>query len=366
MANIAIESITPSTLDATDQVLVRRGAGPLDHTMALVDPAEFGDAVGPASATDNALARFDGTTGKLIQNSAVTLDDNGAMTLPAISTPSTPAADRITLFTKGVIGQRDAISVLLPNGREAKLQEDGSEFLQFRYRPASNSALLVGDGTLPQTITGSATAGVVQATELRLLWPRVEARAGTPAVNAVAGFRGGGTLCRVGNDANAPGGFNFNCVWGPSGFSMTSTHRACCGLINSTIAPTDVEPSSQVDGIWMGWDAADTNIQMMHNDATGTATKIDLGSSFAVPTGTTFDVYLLQLFSPNSSTQSVEYRVIKYNTTARTAAAEATGTITTDIPAVGTLLANRAWCSAGGTSAAIGVSLYGVEIDLDY
>lgn len=36
-----------------------------------------GDVVGPASATDNALARFDGTTGKLIQNSAVTIDDSG-------------------------------------------------------------------------------------------------------------------------------------------------------------------------------------------------------------------------------------------------------------------------------------------------
>ena len=34
-----------------------------------------GNVIGPASATDNALARFDGTTGKLIQNSVVTVDD---------------------------------------------------------------------------------------------------------------------------------------------------------------------------------------------------------------------------------------------------------------------------------------------------
>ena len=32
---------------------------------------------GPASSTDNALARFDGTTGQLIQNSTATLDDSG-------------------------------------------------------------------------------------------------------------------------------------------------------------------------------------------------------------------------------------------------------------------------------------------------
>ncbi len=40
-----------------------------------------GDVVGPASATDNALARYDGTTGKLIQNSTVTVVDSGDMTI---------------------------------------------------------------------------------------------------------------------------------------------------------------------------------------------------------------------------------------------------------------------------------------------
>ena len=36
-----------------------------------------GDVVGPASATDNAVARYDSTTGKLIQNSVVTVGDTG-------------------------------------------------------------------------------------------------------------------------------------------------------------------------------------------------------------------------------------------------------------------------------------------------
>jgi len=41
--------------------------------------AGAGDVVGPASSTDNALVRFDGTTGKLLQNSTATLDDTGNM-----------------------------------------------------------------------------------------------------------------------------------------------------------------------------------------------------------------------------------------------------------------------------------------------
>lgn len=49
-------------------------------------PTGSGDVVGPASATDNAIARYDGTTGKLIQDSAVTIDDTtGSMTFTGSS-----------------------------------------------------------------------------------------------------------------------------------------------------------------------------------------------------------------------------------------------------------------------------------------
>ena len=47
-------------------------------------PAGAGDVVGPASATDNAITRFDGTTGKIIQNSLVTVADDGAITAPQV------------------------------------------------------------------------------------------------------------------------------------------------------------------------------------------------------------------------------------------------------------------------------------------
>ena len=49
-----------------------------------------GDVVGPASSTDNALTRFDLATGKLLQNSGVTLNDNGEMVFPAGGTADAP------------------------------------------------------------------------------------------------------------------------------------------------------------------------------------------------------------------------------------------------------------------------------------
>ncbi len=41
-----------------------------------------GDVVGPASATDNAVVRYNGTTGKAVQNSLVTIDDSGNVITP--------------------------------------------------------------------------------------------------------------------------------------------------------------------------------------------------------------------------------------------------------------------------------------------
>lgn len=56
-----------------------------------------GDVVGPASATDNAIARFDTTTGKLIQNSAATIDDSGILSTTSAIISGTNGAGHINL-----------------------------------------------------------------------------------------------------------------------------------------------------------------------------------------------------------------------------------------------------------------------------
>lgn len=63
-----------------------------------------GDVVGPASATDNAIARFDATTGKLIQSSGGSIDDNGNLTATTHTSTGT-GADRLA---KGTTAQRPA------------------------------------------------------------------------------------------------------------------------------------------------------------------------------------------------------------------------------------------------------------------
>jgi hypothetical protein len=51
-----------------------------NFTITNTSPSLGGDVVGPASATDNAVARYNLTTGKLIQNSAVIIDDSNNVT----------------------------------------------------------------------------------------------------------------------------------------------------------------------------------------------------------------------------------------------------------------------------------------------
>jgi hypothetical protein len=62
------------------QALIRSG------TTVISAAVGTGDVVGPASATDNAIARYDATTGRLIQNSLVTVSDTGSIALPALQT----------------------------------------------------------------------------------------------------------------------------------------------------------------------------------------------------------------------------------------------------------------------------------------
>ena len=69
---------------ATPAISIPKATGSVDGYLSATDWTTFnskgtGDVVGPASATDNAIARFDATTGKLIKNSVVIVSDTGVV-----------------------------------------------------------------------------------------------------------------------------------------------------------------------------------------------------------------------------------------------------------------------------------------------
>lgn len=67
----------------------------------MVSPNIRADVSGPASATDNAIARFDGTTGKLIQNSGVTINDSNQV-VGVVGSAALPSFTNSTASTTGM------------------------------------------------------------------------------------------------------------------------------------------------------------------------------------------------------------------------------------------------------------------------
>lgn len=88
-----ISASTGSSISVGSNTLTN-GVDPINPqdiaTKAYVDSSSSGgDVVGPGSATDNSIARFDSTTGKLLQNSGVSIDDSNNVVVPGSLTSST-------------------------------------------------------------------------------------------------------------------------------------------------------------------------------------------------------------------------------------------------------------------------------------
>lgn len=285
----------------------------------------------------------------------VIIEDEELTLLPT-SNPATPPAG-LKVFSKS-LANRLLLSIKGPSGLDMALQHNLYRNGIYLAKAVGNSTTTTFIGGVAFSATGTATAANVSVTNIHTQMKRVDYLITTPATNAVAGFRANSTQYFRGS-SSSEGGFFFVGRWGPATGVSTATNRASFGFHNNQGAPTGVEPSTTLNQIAMGWDSADTNIQIMHNDGSGTATKIDLGASFPVPTADRTKVYELSLFCiPGGS--SVTYEVLDIGT-----GSIASGTITTDLPSATTLMHIKGWMSAGGTSSVIGISFMSAYIEND-
>lgn len=285
--------------------------------------------------------------------------EGGQLRLPAIAAPAVPAADGLKLFGRKV-GGRMMPAFMGPSGLDSSLQPSFSRNKMGLFMPAGNGGADSQVGVVISA-TGTATSETVATTNLHNYMRRRSWRVTTASTSAVAGVRGGALQWTLGGTAAGLGGFHMVWRWGPATGVATATHRAFVGMRNATAAPTDVNPSTITNMCGMGYDAADTNVQFLHNDGSGTATKIDLGASFPKPNVDLTSVYEVALFAPPGTTQSLSYEV-----TNLVSGAVATGTVTTDIPTTSTLLNLYGYMSVGGTSSVIGFATMGIYIESDY
>ena len=157
-----------------------------NFTITNTSPSLGGDVVGPASSTDNAIARFDTTTGKLLQNSVVLVGDTGAVTgvttLAASTSVTTPivqatnsaglalrnsagttqismgggGGDNVTIAVATNINGANAQIDISPTGTgHVHIKPTGTGSLEIAPTNAGTMNNMVIGGTTPLAITGT-------------------------------------------------------------------------------------------------------------------------------------------------------------------------------------------------------------------
>ena len=246
-------TLTMPTDDGTaGQALVTDGSGVLSWSSAA-----SGDVYGPASATDNAIARYDGTTGKIIQNSVVTIADttgnmagvgtlsSGAITSSALTSGRVPYAG-----TAGLIQDAAAFTF------------DGTILSATRFAGALNGTVGATTASTGAFTTLSAT-GVATLSAGTVSNPALTTSGDTntgiffPAADTIAFVEGGTEVIRINSSSNVGIG--------------TSSPGAKLAVVGTGYSPT----ITITDGATLNWDTS-----------LGQVAQVTLGGNrtFAAPT----------------------------------------------------------------------------------
>lgn len=319
-----------------------------------------GDITGPASSTDNAIPRFDGTTGKVIQDSGISITDNGSFVLPENSTPTAADANTLKFFHRK-IAERSFPAFVGESGLDSSLQPFMARNKVGYWCPPGNANTVPGVlGFTAITATNfTATARNVATTNMftrmRRLGYVTAATSGTVGNWRVAVYQ-----YTVGDSVTNLGGFTYIVRFGISDAATVAGARMFMGM-RASATPSNVEPSTLTNCIGLGHGASDTNMKLFYGGSAA-QTPIDLGANFPANTLST-DVYELALFSPPNS-GDVHWEVTRVNT-----GHVATGTITnsgaTVLPTNTTLLAPWGYRTNNATSLAVGLDVMSAYIETD-
>ena len=177
------------------------------------------------------------------------------------------------------------------------------------------------------------------------------------------------TLYTSAATANAGAGWNDNTVtvYPISGFfagfvfsiedaAAVGTARHCAGFKAASTAIGGSDPSTFIDCIFVGADAGDTNLQLMHNDATGSCTKIDLG----IDKGLTGEIFEATFFIEPEGTE-LFYQLVRLSN-----GDTVSGSVTTDLPTQTTGLRPFIHRGNGATAAAVAVGVFNYYLETEY
>lgn len=327
---------------------------------AFASGAGSGDVVGPAAATDRFLARFDGTTGKLLANGVIGSPDTGEVELPLVGAPAAPAADRLRLFGGKKAG-RMMPRFIGPSGLDVTLQPLLASNKIAWWNPPGNGpavpgVLGMGAPTALGTVTARNVAATNMATRARRLGYVSAATAGS-----LCGQYGTTAQFTIGATGGI-GGFFHVVRFVVSDAAAVAGARMFVGLRNAVAAPTNIEPSSgQTNMVGVAQISTSNNLQIVYGGSAAQA-AIDLGVNFPANT-LSADLYEMAMFAP-PDTQVIYYQLTRINT-GQVASGTLSGVVGTAIPAATTFLAIAAWRCNNATALACGLDVVSVYTETD-
>ena len=276
------------------------------------------------------------------------------ISLTARTTNPTAGADTLATYNLPIAG-RQILRMVGPAGLDTAVQPalfgNGIIFLA-----PNTTTSMFAMGTVAPTFVGTASTPTLNANSLRESVRRTQLLSAATAGSASELRIAYASVWR-GNGAGL-GGFFYRCRFAIG--SEVATQRLAVGLWASTAATTvTIDPSTLVNAVFVGNDAADTNLQIMYNNAAGACVKIDLGAGFPkVERGAIYDVTFF--CPPNAST--INYQVTKLNNGATVSGALGT---TAELPVETTFLAPHAYLNNGGTAAAVTLDIMRLYIETD-
>ncbi len=324
---------------------------------ALIADATHIPVIGPASATDNAIARFDLATGKLIQNSNVILADDGSLQLPEVAAPAAPAADKVNVFAYDV-GARSMPAWMASSGSPYVTQPFlGLNKIGCWNAGGGTSGVPGAFGFNGFSTLGTATNRTPATTGYFTRVRRLGFLSGATA-GSFAGVYNAARICTIG-DGTSLGGFHYICRFGVSDPATVAGARMFVGLTTETVAPTNIEPNTLANCVGAAQLSTSGNLHIVYGGSAA-QTAIDLGANFPANT-LSVDMYELSLFAPVNS-QVIHYRVVRLNT-GQVATGTLSGTVGTVIPAATTRLAPYAWRCNNTTALDAGLDLSTIYLE---